>query len=91
MAGIVTTTEPPELDDRTKKIVFGTILLGMLVSALDQTSSGGFTAEPVFAPARAGEVQRSCLDVGRAERELGWRAEVTLTDGLRRILSGLGA
>jgi EmrB/QacA subfamily drug resistance transporter len=30
-------TEPPELSDRAKKIVFGTILLGMLISALDQT------------------------------------------------------
>jgi EmrB/QacA subfamily drug resistance transporter len=29
--------EPPELSDRAKKIVFTTILLGLLVSALDQT------------------------------------------------------
>jgi EmrB/QacA subfamily drug resistance transporter len=34
---VITTSEPPELSDRTKKIVFGTILLGMLISALDQT------------------------------------------------------
>lgn len=37
MVDTVDATVPPELDDRTKKIVFGTILLGMLVSALDQT------------------------------------------------------
>jgi EmrB/QacA subfamily drug resistance transporter len=29
--------EPLELDDRTKKVIFGTILLGMLLAALDQT------------------------------------------------------
>jgi nucleoside-diphosphate-sugar epimerase len=37
-----------------------------------------------LAPARLGEFQRSVLDVSRAERALGWRAEVPLEDGLRR-------
>ncbi len=41
------------------------------------------------APARPGEVARSCLDVTRARDELGWEAEVELRDGLRRILAGL--
>ena len=45
--------------------------------------------EPQFAPERPGEVRRSCLDVTRARRELGWQAEVQLRDGLRRILAGL--
>ena len=40
--------------------------------------------EAEFAPARLGEIQRSVLDVSRAERELGWRAGVPLEDGLRR-------
>jgi UDP-glucose 4-epimerase len=35
-------------------------------------------------PARAGEIERSCLDPARATAELGWRAEVPLSDGLRR-------
>ncbi len=43
--------------------------------------------EPEFAPVRPGEVSRSCLDVGRARRELGWSPQVELRDGLRRILS----
>jgi UDP-glucose 4-epimerase len=43
--------------------------------------------EPEFAPARPGEVSRSCLDVTRARRELGWSAQVELREGLRRILS----
>ena len=41
-------------------------------------------------PAREGDVQRSVLDVSRAERELGWRPEVGLDEGLRADL-GLGA
>jgi UDP-glucose 4-epimerase len=35
-------------------------------------------------PARRGDVIRSVLDVSLAARELGWRAEVPLTDGLTR-------
>ena len=44
----------------------------------------GVTEEPEHRDARAGDVLRSVLDVSRAERELGWRAEVTLEDGLAR-------
>jgi UDP-glucose 4-epimerase len=51
--------------------------------------SGGEPAEPEFAPARPGEVQRSCLDVTRAREALGWQAEVGLEEGLRRILDTL--
>ncbi len=47
-------------------------------------------ADPVFAPERPGEVRRSCLDVTRAGRELGWEPNVELCDGLRTILDGLG-
>ena len=35
------------------------------------------------APARAGDVLRSVLDVSRAEQELGWRPRTQLEDGLR--------
>ena len=35
------------------------------------------------AEARLGELQRSVLDISLAERELGWRPEVRLEDGLR--------
>jgi UDP-glucose 4-epimerase len=49
--------------------------------------AGGF--EPEFAPPRAGEVQRISLDAGRAEHELGWRAETSLADGLRLTLESL--
>jgi UDP-glucose 4-epimerase len=52
--------------------------------------ASGTLAEPEFAPERPGEVRRSCLDVTRASRELGWKANVNLRDGLRTILVGLG-
>ncbi|MFZ0042175.1 MAG: GDP-mannose 4,6-dehydratase, partial [Solirubrobacteraceae bacterium] len=45
--------------------------------------------EATFQPERSGEVRRSCLDVARAQRELGWEAQVQLSDGLRTILGGL--
>jgi UDP-glucose 4-epimerase len=50
---------------------------------------GGGPVEPEFAPARPGEVQRSCLDVRRAREALGWEGQVGLEDGLRRILATL--
>jgi UDP-glucose 4-epimerase len=45
--------------------------------------------EAEHAAARLGELQRSVLDVSRAEQELGWRAEVGLEDGLRRTWESL--
>jgi UDP-glucose 4-epimerase len=44
----------------------------------------GSALEAEEAPPRLGELQRSVLDVSRAERELGWQAEVPLEEGLRR-------
>ncbi|HLM33213.1 MAG TPA: NAD-dependent epimerase/dehydratase family protein [Gaiellaceae bacterium] len=44
----------------------------------------GAELEPEFAEARLGELARSVLDPARAERELGFRAEVSVEDGLTR-------
>ncbi len=46
-------------------------------------------AEPVFLSLRSGEVSRSRLDISRADEQLCWNPEVSLQDGLERILSGL--
>ena len=43
----------------------------------------GSSLDAEEAPERLGELQRSVLDVSRAERELGWRPEVPLEEGLR--------
>ena len=53
-----------------------------LYDAIQRAS--GVTREPAFAEARLGELQRSVLDTSLAERELGWRPEHPLDDGLAR-------
>jgi UDP-glucose 4-epimerase len=45
--------------------------------------------EPKLAPPRTGEVQRISLDPARAQRELGWRPETGLGEGLRLTLESL--
>jgi UDP-glucose 4-epimerase len=58
-----------------------------LVEAVRPHAKGGF--EPQHEPERAGEVQRSTLDCSRARDELGWRAQVSLEEGLERTLASL--
>ncbi|MGI8715028.1 MAG: NAD-dependent epimerase/dehydratase family protein [Solirubrobacteraceae bacterium] len=67
---------------------------GQETSVLDLLNALGEIAgrpmpQPVFEPERRGEVRRSCLDVSRAEQELGWAPRTQLSDGLRKIVSGL--
>jgi UDP-glucose 4-epimerase len=45
--------------------------------------------EPEFVPPRTGEVQRIAIDPGRAERELGWRPQTGLEEGLRLTLDAI--
>ncbi|HEV2775317.1 MAG TPA: hypothetical protein VGV90_06980 [Solirubrobacteraceae bacterium] len=47
--------------------------------------------EPEFAPARLGEIERSCLAAGRARDVLGWRARTPIADGLALTYEALGA
>jgi UDP-glucose 4-epimerase len=42
----------------------------------------GKEIEPKLADLRPGELKHSCLDVSLAERELGWKAEVPIAEGL---------
>ena len=46
--------------------------------------ASGVTRKAAFAEARLGELQRSVLDSSLAGRELGWRPEHSLHDGLAR-------
>ena len=53
-----------------------------LYEAIQRAS--GVTREPAFAEPRLGELQRSVLDVSLAARELGWRPDHSLDQGLAR-------
>ena len=46
----------------------------------------GAPDDPEFAPPRLGDLERSCLDIGRAEQVLGWRPQVALDEGVRRTV-----
>jgi UDP-glucose 4-epimerase len=52
-----------------------------LVDAMRRAT--GREIDPEHGPERLGDLQRSVLDPGLAGRELGWRPEVSLEDGLR--------
>ncbi len=51
--------------------------------------AAGKDIQPQLADLRPGELQDSCLDPSLAERELGWRAEVGLDEGLRMTYEAL--
>lgn len=42
----------------------------------------GSKTEPAYSPVRPGEVEHIALDAAKAERELGWKWKVELTDGI---------
>jgi UDP-glucose 4-epimerase len=49
----------------------------------------GVDVEPELAELRRGELEHSCMDASRAERELGWRPEVSIREGLRKTYEAL--
>jgi UDP-glucose 4-epimerase len=51
--------------------------------------AAGLDIEPELADLRPGELQDSCLDPSLAQRELGWRAEVGLEQGLAMTYEAL--
>ena len=51
----------------------------------------GTTVTPEFVEPRAGELQRSVLDISRAERDLAWRPRHALDDGLRETWAWISA
>ena len=46
--------------------------------------AGGSSSPVEHAPARPGEQRRSAVDPSKAARVLGWKPQVTITDGLRQ-------
>jgi UDP-glucose 4-epimerase len=55
------------------------------------TSALGFFVEPVRAPRRAGDLRAAYFDTTRAEADLGWRATMSLEEGLARTVAAFRA
>ncbi len=51
------------------------------------TAIAGREVEIVHAPKRPGDIYLSYFDCRKAERELGWRAEVSLDEGMRQTVN----
>jgi UDP-glucose 4-epimerase len=66
-----------------------TTVLELLRVLSEHHGSGAPEAE--FAPARTGEIDRSCLDAARARELLGWRASTPIAEGLRRTYDALAS
>jgi UDP-glucose 4-epimerase len=44
--------------------------------------AAGVSIEPLLAPLRTGELQRSCMDPSHAKAAFGWEAQIALSEGL---------
>ena len=64
---------------------------GREITVLALIEGLGGEIPPEFAPARAGELQRSCLDPAKAEQLYGWRAETPLGEGLQATLASVAS
>ena len=83
---------PPADSDATGPVNIGTgretdVL--ELIESLKRLSAAARASSPSSRPPRTGEVQRITIDAARAERELGWRAEMDLEEGLRVTLESI--
>ena len=77
-------TPEPDRPTGTSPVFFQTPVVE-LYEAIQQAC--GVRREARLAPARLGELQRSVLDPALAARELGWRPEHSLAEGLAETWS----
>lgn len=61
------------------------VTIRALYAAIAQAA--GQEDAPAFGPQRPGDIRHSVLDPSRAARELGWRAETALGEGLARTVA----
>jgi UDP-glucose 4-epimerase len=50
-------------------------------------AAAGAPDEPELHPPRPGDLRRSCLDISRAEKVLGWTPKVKLDDGVAKTVA----
>ena len=62
-----------------------------LIDAIRDAGSADNAFEPEFAPARLGEIERSCLKVDKAAEVLGWRASTAVRQGVAQTLAAVPA
>jgi UDP-glucose 4-epimerase len=77
--------------ETTEPVNIGTGIETDVLELVEQLGAlgGRESFEPELAPPRPGEVQRISIDPARAERELGWKPQTSLEDGLRLTLDSL--
>jgi UDP-glucose 4-epimerase len=62
-----------------------------IIDAIRACGDAGNDFEPEFAPARLGEIDRSCLKVDKAREVLGWSASTNVRDGVALTLASVPA
>ena len=85
LASTVALPDPADIDARAFNVATS---VQRSVLRLAEDVAGVVGREPVveFAPARAGELLRSALAIGKAGRVLGWRPEHTFEAGLAELV-----
>ena len=83
--GVLRAAETPGISGEVINVATGNrISLSQLLAALQRLI--GTDVQPIFAPARNGDVRDSQADIRKAERLLGYKPTVSFEDGLRRTL-----
>lgn len=53
----------------------------------EMAAVSGYAREPIYKPARSGELMKSFLNIAKARSILGWKPQVTLSEGLKRTIA----
>jgi UDP-glucose 4-epimerase len=84
--GLVTAAEADPLVGETVNIAFGREVTIKRIAELISAESGT-GAQPRYEPARPADVRRHYADVTRARERLGYRAEISIEEGVKRYVA----
>lgn len=82
--------KPAQLDVRAYNVGTG-VQTSVLELAASLQRAAGSNVRVQHAPGRPGEQQRSAVNIGKGEMELGWAPEMPLEEGLRRTFDYFAA